>query len=104
MADAELDRGIHEPFINRPVFDAAAFSVFLVAQLGAITPLYGPHAWQLAVLEAGYLSQLLMMEAPKFRIGVCPIGDVAFDKVRALFALDDTHVLVHSLVGGQVND
>ena len=102
--DATLDREIHEPFINRPIFDAAAFSVFLIAQLSAIAPLCGLHGWQLAVLEAGYLSQLLMMQSGRHRIGLCPIGNLAFDKVRHLLVLDDTHVLVHSLVGGRSED
>ena len=44
------------------------------------------HALELAATEAG--------------IGLCHIGTVAFDQVKGLFRLDDTDVLVHSLVGG----
>ena len=98
--EADLDRNIHEPFVNRPVFDQAAFSIFLVAQLAAIGPLYGRHALGFALLEAGYMSQLLMMKAFGYGLGLCPIGDLDFERLRGLLALDDTHVLVHSLLGG----
>ena len=45
------------------------------------------HAMELAAAEAG--------------IGLCHIGTVAFDQVRQLFRLDESDVLVHSLVGGR---
>ncbi|HEX6292330.1 MAG TPA: condensation domain-containing protein [Herpetosiphonaceae bacterium] len=101
--DVDLDRTIHDPFVNGPVFDEAAFSIFLIAQLSAIAPMYGNQSWHYATLEAGYIGQLLMMSAPHSRIGLCPIGSLDFDRIRHLFALDQTHVLVHSLLGGGID-
>jgi amino acid adenylation domain-containing protein len=101
-AEAELERSIHEPFVNRPVFDQAAFSIFLVAELAAVGPLYGRHALGFAQLEAGSMSQLLMSDASGHGLGLCPIGDLDFERIRDLFALGDTQVLVHSLLGGRV--
>ena len=49
--DAHLDRSIHMP-TNRLLFDASAFSLFLIGQLDAITPLYGAHSQDFAMLEA----------------------------------------------------
>lgn len=99
-ADLEIDRSIHEPFVNRPVFDSAAFSIFLIARQSAIQPLYGAHGGPFATLEAGAMMQLLMMTAPGHGLGLCPIGDLAFDRIRAHFRLEDGDILVHSLLGG----
>lgn len=100
-ADAKLDAGLHAPN-NRDIFEQSAFSIFLIGQLKAIEPLYGPAAAHFCVLEAGYMSQLLMMAAAETALGLCPIGDLEFERVRPLFALEESHVLIHSLVGGRV--
>ena len=102
-AQAEIDRTIHEPFVNRPVFDQAAFSIFLVAQMKTITPMYGQSALQYAVLEAGYMSQLLMTSASSTQLGLCPIGGLHFERISQLFALEEGHILLHSLLGGGID-
>ncbi len=43
---------------------------------------------------------MLRTHAPDSNLGVCEIGELDFNRVSHLFALDGTHVLVHSLVGG----
>src|SRR6185312_8901157 len=96
----ELDPGIHADFINRPIFERSAFSLFLIAQAGAIAPLYGKRARDFCLLEAGAMLQLLRAGAPACGLGICPIGGLDFDAVHPLFALDEGHELVHSLVGG----
>jgi amino acid adenylation domain-containing protein len=95
-----LDANVYGPFANRPVFDGAAFSLFLVARLSAIAPIYGEHAAQFATLEAGYMSQLLMTSAADNRLGLCPVGTLDFERVRHLFALEADDVLLHSFLGG----
>ena len=44
-----------------------------------------------------------MMAAPACHIGLCPVGIMDFESVRHLFALDESHVLVHSLLGGAID-
>jgi amino acid adenylation domain-containing protein len=100
---AEIDPGVYSRLVNRPVFEQAAFGIFLIAQLTAIAPVYGDRSVYFATLEAGYMGQLLMMVAPDTRIGLCPIGTLEFERLRHLFMLDDGHVLVHSMVGGLVD-
>jgi SagB-type dehydrogenase family enzyme len=100
--EAGLDREAYDPLVNRPIFDEAAFAVFLIAQLGAIAPMYGEDSLHYAVIEAGLICQLLETSAPDHGIGLCQIGRMDFERVRGLFALDRTHVLVHSLLGGPV--
>jgi epothilone synthetase B len=101
-ASARFGRSIHHP-VNRTIFEASAFSIFLVGHMRAITPLYGADAPSLAMLEAGYLSQLLMSTAHRRRIGLCPIGVLEFEAIRDQLALDDSHVLLHSHVGGGID-
>jgi amino acid adenylation domain-containing protein len=87
---------------NREVFEQAAFSIFLIAKLDAILPIYGKDlAFEFCLLEAGYMGQTLMMSAAEHGLGICPIGALDFAALRASFHLDSDHVLVHSLVGGR---
>jgi SagB-type dehydrogenase family enzyme len=100
--NAEIGKGIHEPFINAPIFEESAFSIFLVAELNAIAPMYGERSIHFATIEAGAMSQLLEMSAARNDMGLCQIGAIDFARVRELFELQDSQVLIHSLVGGAV--
>jgi epothilone synthetase B len=93
---------VHLP-INQAMAEESAFSIFLIAQMGAITPIYGALSRDFALLEAGYIGQLLMTVAPECELGLCPVGLLDFASLRGHFALDATHELVHSLVGGRVD-
>lgn len=100
--DAVLDREIHIPFINTPIFDEAAFSLFLVTELSAIAPSYGRHSVHFAALEAGILAHLLETGAPREGMGLCQIGSIDFDQVAPLLKLAESHILIHSLLGGRL--
>jgi SagB-type dehydrogenase family enzyme len=103
-ANASIDRNIHERFVNRPIYDESAFSIFLIARLDAIEPMYGEHSLDFAILEAGYMSQLMMMSAIECQIGLCPIGVLDFKRIQHLFVLEEKHRLIHSLLGGKIDD
>lgn len=89
--------------VNQPVYESAAFSVFLVGQLRPVASVYGKAARDFCLLEAGAMSQLLMTEAPRYHLGLCPIGDMAFGTLREALLLDEGHVLLHSLLGGAID-
>ncbi len=97
----EIDRSLHGP-PNQPIFDEAAFSLFLIGKLRAVAPLYPALARDFCLLEAGYMGQLLMQEAFDRRLGLTPLGGVGFEPIREAFDLDDDHELVHTFVGGRV--
>lgn len=97
-----LTRELHGT-INQPLFERAAFSLFLIGQLHLVSAIYGKAARDFCLLEAGYISQLLMTEAPLYHIGLCPIGDMAFEAIRNTLLLDEGHVLLHSLLGGAID-
>ena len=88
---------------NQDIFDQGAFAVFLVGALEAIAPLYGDKSRDLCLLEAGYMSQLLMETAPDFELGLCPIGALEFEPFQQGFKLSASHCLLHSFVGGAID-
>jgi acyl carrier protein len=101
-AEANINRDVHVS-TNQSVFDESAFSIFLIGRMSAIAPMYGELAKDFSLLEAGYISQLLMTSARASQIGLCPIGGLDFPRIRGLFLLEESHVLLHSLVGGRID-
>jgi len=99
-SELELPSDAYDYFVNRPTFDAAAFSLFLVADLGAIEPIYGGKSVDFCHIEAGTIAQLLAMAASDCKLGLCGIGSVDFEQMHALFDLGERHRIVYSMVGG----
>ena len=85
---------------NRKAFRESAFSIFLIGDMNAITPLYGTAATNFILLEAGIMTHLLETEAANFSLGLCQIGSLDFEPIKDSFNLGDSHLLLHSLVGG----
>jgi amino acid adenylation domain-containing protein len=98
---ARMDRSVHVAG-NHSIFEASAFTLFLVGQLNAVAPMYGELAHDFCLLEAGYMSQLLMTTAPANYIGLCPVGRMDFEQVRDLFVLEENQVYLHCLLGGMI--
>jgi hypothetical protein len=48
------------------------------------------------------MAHLLESSAPAHGIGLCQIGSIEFDRIRHLFDLEPSHVLIHSLLGGPI--
>jgi hypothetical protein len=86
----------------QPIAAGSAFTVFLVAALDAIEPLYGRLSRDFCLLEAGYLSQLLMQQASHHSLGLCPIGYQDDSQLRAELQLNEHHQLLHTLAGGPI--
>jgi amino acid adenylation domain-containing protein len=99
--DVDIDRTVHA-VVNRPVYDRAAFSLFLVAQMSAIEPVYGDKGRDFALIEAGLATQLLEETAARHRIGLCQIGLLDFDAIRDRFLLERSHLFLHAMLGGRV--
>lgn len=95
-----LDRSMHFVY-NRPLYDAAAFELYLLGQTRAIAPLYREHSERYLAIEAGHMGQLLMMAQAELGLGLCPIGEVSFDRLRTELASDDGHRFLLGFVGGR---
>ncbi len=85
---------------NRPVFEKAGFCIFFIAQLAALRPVYDCLSPALALLDAGYMQQLLMSRQDAAGLGLCPLAGTDFGSVRHLFELEETHLFMACLAGG----
>lgn len=103
-AGDESVRELYDPLINRPIFDNAAFAIYLVAELASIGAMYRERALHYSTLEAGHITQLLEMTAPDLGIGLCQIGGLETDDFRELLDLEPSHLLLHGLLGGGISD
>jgi epothilone synthetase B len=99
-AGAEVRRELYHPH-NHSLAEQSGFSIFLIAQLRAITPLYGSQSQKFCLIEAGLMTQLLEMQAPETGIGLCQIAMPETTELHEAFSLDDDHLLLHALVGGK---
>ena len=88
---------------NREIFDQAAFALFLVGQMAAIAPLYPDQARDFCLLEAGYMSQLLMETAPAVDLGLCPLGQLGMEPWQQALALEAGQEILHGLAGGAID-
>ncbi|MFG2500688.1 amino acid adenylation domain-containing protein [Streptomyces sp. NPDC048441] len=103
VADAgAVGRQLHFSY-NRQVYDAAGFEIFLIGQSHGIAPLYGDNAELYLSVEAGYMGQLLMGEQVDCGVGLCPVGGLAYDRLREALRLDEGHRFLHSFMGGAVD-
>jgi len=91
------------PRPNHPLVEAGAFSVLCVADIDAIKPMYGDLTRDFCLLEAGYMGQLLMETAPEAGLGLCPLGFVADEPVRAALGLGANHVILHTFAAGAID-
>ncbi len=98
---SEIDSQLHGD-TNQDIFKQSAFSLFLVAEYQAIEPMYGSSSRDFCLLEAGYISQLLMMDVIDYNLGLCPIGGMNFEPLRSAFDLTDSQEMVHSFLGGGI--
>ena len=100
---ARLSPRIHVAFLNQPIAEEAAFSLFLVGEMAAMGPLYGADATRLSLLEAGAVAHLLEDSARRHGLGTCQIGQVEEAPVRACLDLAPSHTLLHTLIGGPID-
>lgn len=91
---------IHTPF-NRKHFQSSAFNLFFIGRIHELEPVFKEESLYYALLEAGYMGQLLVERQAEFGIGVCPIGGLKFERVRAAFHLDENDVMLHSFTCGR---
>jgi SagB-type dehydrogenase family enzyme len=101
-AESPAVRELYDPLINRPIFDKAAFAIYLVVELAAIGAMYRERALQYATLEAGQITQLLEMRAPDLGTGLCQIGGLETSDLTALLDLQPTQLVLHGLLGGAI--
>ncbi len=90
-------------YYNRPIYESAAFTLYFIAQMSAVEPLYGEPSLNFVTIETGSMLQLLLSKQADFSIGLCPLGTINFDAIRGFFELNLSHRLIHCVVGGLID-
>jgi SagB-type dehydrogenase family enzyme len=98
---ARIDPSVHVTH-NRRMAEDSTFSLFFIAQMRAIEPLYGALSRDFCLIEVGTMAQLLMTAASSLGLGLCEVGALDFDRIAPLFRLDAGHLFLHGMVGGAV--
>ncbi|MDJ1184236.1 non-ribosomal peptide synthetase [Roseofilum casamattae] len=100
---AHLERDLYS-YSNKDIFDRAAFAIFSIGSLDAISPLYGEFSRDFCLLEAGYVGQLLSEECHRYNIGLCAIGDPVDAKVlEESFQLESNNIVLQGFLGGAIS-
>jgi len=81
--------------------ESAAFLILFIGHLPAIEPRYGARSRDYCLLEAGHMSQLLMMEAGTHCLGLCPIGEMNDEAVRSALRLESGDLFLQAMAGGK---
>ncbi|MCP4661146.1 MAG: amino acid adenylation domain-containing protein, partial [bacterium] len=79
-----------------------ALALFLVADVGAIAPIYGPLAEEFCVFEAGSMIQLLIGVGLELGIGFTPLPEIDAAHLEAAADLGPGHLVLQGLAVGAV--
>ncbi|WP_144558032.1 non-ribosomal peptide synthetase [Shouchella miscanthi] len=85
-------------------FEDSNLCLFFIAQLESLTPFYGDFSKGLALLDGGYINQLLLSRMFSLNLKARVINAMDFSSIRDLFKLDDTHLYIHSICIGHNNE
>lgn len=89
---------------NREIYEEGGFSVFLVANLNAIEPLYGEKSFDFCLIEAGLMTQVMETMGVNTGIGICQIGSYkSHDFIKNFNLPNEKYRLVHSFIAGRVD-
>lgn len=86
--------------INKNMLTSAAFGIALVYRPAAIWPVYDRASDRYAILEAGFMSQLLEMQAEEYGMGLCQVGAMDSEQFVKAVKLPDGDTVINWLVGG----
>lgn len=102
IGDGDVASEVHLTH-NVRASESAAFTIFLLADDVGISTLYAERSRDFCLIEAGCMVQLLMTEAPDHRLGLCPVGQLDFERIRDLFDVPPGAFLAVALLGGSVD-
>ena len=89
---------------NKEIYDEEGFSVFLIANLNAIEPLYGKKALEFCHIEAGLMTQVMETSGVNTGIGICQIGSYKnYDFIRNFNLPDENYQFIHSFIAGKID-
>ncbi|NJD03239.1 MAG: AMP-binding protein, partial [Ruminiclostridium sp.] len=91
-------------FTNKSIFNASAFTIFLIYNAEANMPKYSSGGYFYACLDAGIMVSTVTQIAELLDIGLCSMGDIDFNRIKRYFKLNENQVLIHTIDGGLKTD
>jgi amino acid adenylation domain-containing protein len=82
---------------NKEIFNASAFSLFMIYDAGVTMPKYSENGYFYACIDTGVMVGTLTQAAELLGIGICSIGSVNFQRITDHFQLNENQVLVHTI-------
>ncbi len=79
-----------------------ALTLFIVANVAAIAPIYGPLAEEFCIFEAGSMVQLLIDVGAELGIGLTPLPELDAAHLEAACGLKPEHLVLQGMAGGAV--
>ncbi|MEO0351990.1 MAG: SagB family peptide dehydrogenase, partial [Cyanobacteria bacterium P01_A01_bin.15] len=101
QSSVSLTAALYGP--HHQLHNDSGFSLFLIAQMQVIEPIYGDKARDFCLIETGYMGQLLMETAADFDLGLCPVGGFNSEVLQQILSLSEHHHPLHGLVGGAID-
>lgn len=93
--------GTFQYALNREIFQQSAFSVYIFFRAEVSMPKYQDMAYYYAILDAGFASAYLEIQAYELGLGTCSIGDMRFSKIEKLFKLERGQKHLHTIEVGK---
>ncbi len=87
-------------YTNKSIFKSSAFTVFFIYNAEVTMPRYGAMGYFYASIDTGIMVGTMTQVAQMLDIGLCSIGDMAFEKVSDYFNLSKNQVLIHTVECG----
>lgn len=87
-------------FNNREIYKQSAFSVLFVYNADCNMPLYGGMGNYNALVDAGVIAAQLTQAGCMNGIGSCSIGDMDFESIKEILALNETQYVIHAMEFG----
>jgi hypothetical protein len=85
---------------NKRMLDSAAFGIALVSRHSAIVPVYDRASDRYAILETGFMSQVIEEQAERLDMGVCQVGALDSELFHADANLQADDIVLNWIVGG----
>jgi amino acid adenylation domain-containing protein len=85
---------------NKRMLDSAAFGIALVSRHSAIVPVYDRASDRYAILETGFMSQVIEEQAERLDMGVCQVGALDSELFHTDANLQADDIVLNWIVGG----
>lgn len=86
------------------LWNKSSFTIFLVADMNVLRPMYAKESMRYATIEAGLMTQLLESVAHDSLIGLCQLGHFNSASIKEVLSLTGSYEVLNCIVGGKIEE